>query len=755
MAPRADAFLAARAHRTANIRTQLVNGDILSEPHALSLAADLPSNEELLQTRYSPHQARMWSGEDFVPAHLQSALPFWRDVILSDTPEPERGTLLRWVEGVSVYDFVDPTAHGEFQGRSYRGADLTAVHLPNHVPHEFSSWVTGEIAALVQTGCVARWEDIADTELHPKPHLVLPLGVEPTKPRLLWDARWLNLMCKHSPFSMDGVGKVAQCAWRGAHMVTIDHKSGYHHVGLHPDSWQHFGFEWEGHFYVFTVLCFGWCSAPVIYASLSEALARYLRSRGVPVLTWIDDFFLTNFRSTKSLPPVEQFHAAQAAAYLVLEVSHRAGYFISIPKCQLKPTTCLVYLGIVCDSGACRFEVPEDKLNKLEKILVGALSSGVITFKLLEKLAGKCTSLSVAVPVAALYTHHMYKQIAIFQRTGGKKRNMDIEIPQNSGLRLEMLKWLEVRKQFNGASWYRAEHKLVSLTGASDASSTGWGGVVRSPADPVFRAGGDFPPDIASRHINVQEGYALKQTLHLFCTDRPARVAGSTLVVDVDNKVLHDAAKRGRSRNTMLHEMITDFFWLQVRRDFTLKLRWVPSAANAEADGISRAGSDENVRLSTAAFTELWEWAGGFDMDLMATPVSVQKVPAKGHTAPIALPFYSRYRTQGCAGVDVLTQNVAYLPSSREPCFGFCFPPTSMVGVILQHLEECKARAVVVVPDQKQSWFPRLASAMVRCRKVSNPGKKSPFFRVHHQRGKETFEFRQWAMKAVEVDFSV
>ena len=97
----------------------------------------------------------------------------------------------------------------------------------------------GEVEQLVSTGCIARWADVADTSLYTKPHMVLPLGMEPKKPRLIWDARWLNLMCVHSPFTMDGVGKVAQCAWPGAHQVTIDHKSGYHHVALKPSSsWQ-------------------------------------------------------------------------------------------------------------------------------------------------------------------------------------------------------------------------------------------------------------------------------------------------------------------------------------------------------------------------------------------------------------------------------------------------------------------------------------------------------------------------------------
>ena len=77
-----------------------------------------------------------------------------------------------------------------------------------------------------------------------------------------------------------------------------------------------------------------------------------------------------------------------------------------------------------------------------------------------------------------------------------------------------------------------------------------------------------------------------------------------------------------------------------------------------------------------------------------------------------------------------------------------------MVGVLLQHLDECGARAVVVLPDQKQSWFPRLASATVQSKRLSAPGGPSPFFRVHHQRRSERFHFKKWGMLAVEVNFA-
>lgn len=77
-----------------------------------------------------------------------------------------------------------------------------------------------------------------------------------------------------------------------------------------------------------------------------------------------------------------------------------------------------------------------------------------------------------------------------------------------------------------------------------------------------------------------------------------------------------------------------------------------------------------------------------------------------------------------------------------------------MVGVFLQHLEECQARAIVVVPDHKQYWFSRMASATQKSKILSVCRGDSPFFRVHHQRGPERFHFKRWGMLAVALDFA-
>ena len=52
-------------------------------------------------------------------------------------------------------------------------------------------------------------------------------------------------------------------------------------------------------------------------------------------------------------------------------------------------------------------------------------------------------------------------------------------------------------------------------------------------------------------------------------------------------------------------------------------------------------------------------------MDLMATGTSVQWIPGGGQDRDRALPFYSRYHTDGTAGVDVPGQDVSHMPGHQ------------------------------------------------------------------------------------------
>ena len=122
-----------------------------------------------------------------------------------------------------------------------------------------------------------------------RPRMIQALSAEETKPRLTYDSRPLNKVCKRTPFSMNTVGRVAQVVSEGCFKSSLDDSSGFHHVLLHPASWPLFGLQYQNVDYVWTVLPFGWCETPYVYHSLSEAKAAFLRANGIPALAYIDD----------------------------------------------------------------------------------------------------------------------------------------------------------------------------------------------------------------------------------------------------------------------------------------------------------------------------------------------------------------------------------------------------------------------------------------------------------------------------------
>ena len=139
-----------------------------------------------------------------------------------------------------------------------------------------------------------------------------------------------------------------------------------------------------------------------------------------------------------------------------------------------------------------------------------------------------------------------------------------------------------MRSRLNGTPWYDATRHVLTIAGDTDASSRAWGGLIRRPfgAFSVSKAAADFPAAWHNAHISVKETFALHEVLKLVTTTHPGCLKGSTAVVDVDNKPMHDAFKKGRSRNTQTHDLIKKLFWLQVKEYFTLEIRWVRSEAN-------------------------------------------------------------------------------------------------------------------------------------------------------------------------------
>ena len=97
------------------------------------------------------------------------------------------------------------------------------------------------------------------------------------------------------------------------------------------------------------------------------------------------------------------------------------------------------------------------------------------------------------------------------------------------------------------------------------------GGVVKTTSG-TFPAGGVFPPDWLSKHIN-QKMYALYHLLRQFCTRHPDVLRRAQVLIDEDNQSVLGTFNRGRAKNRETHALLLRLFELQVAYGFMLSLK--------------------------------------------------------------------------------------------------------------------------------------------------------------------------------------
>ena len=93
----------------------------------------------------------------------------------------------------------------------------------------------------LSTGAISLWGKVGEVD---PPHLVMPLTVEPSKPRLCNDNRFLNLWIADRPFQLDHLRDIVRYTPLDSFQTICDDKSGYDHIFLKESGRKYFGFQW-------------------------------------------------------------------------------------------------------------------------------------------------------------------------------------------------------------------------------------------------------------------------------------------------------------------------------------------------------------------------------------------------------------------------------------------------------------------------------------------------------------------------------
>ena len=157
------------------------------------------------------------------------------------------------------------------------------------------------------------------------PHLVLPLTVEPSKPRLCHDERYLNLWIRDLPFRLDHLPDFPRS--RHVPILVLN--------GMMCISY-------------FVPYRLAERRVPLSNHNLGLFVSGAARSFGVPVSQYIDDRHVGQlFLSLACASLVPSKVLAEAAAYIMCYLLIEAGYFMGIAKSQWVASTVVRFLGFL------------------------------------------------------------------------------------------------------------------------------------------------------------------------------------------------------------------------------------------------------------------------------------------------------------------------------------------------------------------------------------------------------------------------
>ena len=582
-------------------------------------------------------------------------------------------------EGVKIDRLFKPFK-GNFKGSSYDSLFPPPMRLDNaKICEQFRDFITDTIVNWVDTGVLAVWGRVGEGT---SPHLVLPLTVEPSKPRLCHDERFLNLWIKDLPFKLDHLTDLPRYVLPGHFQTSFDDKNGYQHVLLHPSSRTFFGLQWNGVYFVFCTLPFGWKASAYIYHNLGLAVTSAARSFGVPVSQYIDDRHvgqLCRAPASSTLSPDRVL--AVAAAYILCYLLAEAGYFVAIAKSQCVPSIVIRFLGFLCDSCRQAFLLPPDKKLKFSILREEILSSRCVGIKTLQRFAGKVVSFSLAIPGCKLYTRETFKAISRLHCSSRPFARVE------GSLRTEVLYWRFLDDWKDCFPWRSELHVTVSLF--SDASTRAWGAVLFRDGQKLVSR--DYWPSDPSTDVNLLESRALLNALVSF----KGHLSNSRVDVHIDNKVLKSALDNDGCRNSAINEVVKEIYRYSRDQNFSIQTFYVPSSSNP-ADEPSRKCSDLDCMLSIGAWLSLERLFGPHSFDLMSLDSNCQK-DVYGNP----LPHYTPWATPGSAGINVFANP---LPAGHNI---YVFPPFVLLGALLRYVvdQEFHGAFTLIVPDIRPRPF--------------------------------------------------
>lgn len=184
-------------------------------------------------------------------------------------------------------------------------------------------------------------------------------------------------------FKSENFKTVRDLVFPDSYMCTIDLKDAYFLIPMHKKYKKYLRFSFQENLYEFNVLPFGLSTAPFVFCKLFKSILSYLRSRGLLIVSYLDDLLVLGDSKNSCLKNTR----------ITIGLLSRLGFLMNFEKSCLSPCQRISFLGFIWDSKNITISLPVEKANRAAQFISDIKSCVKLKIRVFAKLIGYLVSI--------------------------------------------------------------------------------------------------------------------------------------------------------------------------------------------------------------------------------------------------------------------------------------------------------------------------------------------------------------------------